>query len=105
MKARSVKHLLEDIDSYELSEWEAYDRLEPIDHAMRAELSAGITASTIANCNRGKDSDPFTAADFMQKWGDEYRDHEAYDEAKRQQMAAKLEAFIQMNKLSWETGE
>ena len=97
--------MLADIDSYELSEWEAYDRLEPLDHAMRAELSAGIVASTIANCNRGKDSDPFTASDFMQKWGDEYKDHSADIEAKRQQVAAKLESFIQMNKLSWESGD
>ena len=95
---------MERVDSRELSELEAYDRLEPIDHAMRAELSAGIVASTIANCNRGKDSDPFTAADFMQKWGDEYKDHSAEIEAKRQQVANKVEDCVKTLGLTWETG-
>jgi hypothetical protein len=33
----------------------------------RAFLRAGIVASVIANCNRGKDTEPFTPQDFMPK--------------------------------------
>lgn len=72
----TVKRLLAEIDSHELAEWQAFDRLEPIDHARRAELSKAIVAATVANGNRdSRTTDPYHASDFMQDWGKEYRQH------------------------------
>lgn len=52
-------------------EWLAYMKLEPIGEE-RADLRAGIIASTIANANRNpkKRSKPFTPKDFMPKFGE-----------------------------------
>ena len=61
----TVKELLERIDSKELSEWAAYHSLEPFGY-LRSDLQAGIVASTMANCNRTKNSQKaFTPIDFM----------------------------------------
>ncbi len=60
----TVRELLQRMDSRELSEWLAYDRIEPIG-AVRSDLGAGIISATIANCHRGKRSQPYTPADFM----------------------------------------
>src|SRR5262249_45103145 len=50
--------------SAEYAEGLAFMSLEPIGDA-RADLGAGIIASTIANVNRGKKQKPFTVSDFM----------------------------------------
>ena len=47
-----------------MAEWIALDRIDPWDQG-RADLRAGIIASTIANVNRGKKSKSFSAKDFM----------------------------------------
>ncbi len=60
----TVRELLQRCDSRELSEWAAYHSIEPIG-GVRADLQAGIVASTIANVNRGKNSKPFSPIDFM----------------------------------------
>ena len=60
----TVRELLQRIDSRELTEWIAYDTVEPIG-AVRTDLSAGIISSTIANCHRGKNTQAFTPMDFM----------------------------------------
>ncbi len=60
----TVRELLQRIDSKELSEWIAYDTVEPIG-AVRTDLAAGIISSTIANCHRGKNTQAFTPKDFM----------------------------------------
>jgi len=36
---------------------------------IRADMMGGIVASTVANVNRGKDTEPFSAYDFMPKYG------------------------------------
>lgn len=59
----TVQELGERMNSQELSEWLAFDRISPIGDE-RADLRAGIVASTIANCNRTK-GDPFKPQDFM----------------------------------------
>lgn len=53
----------------ELSEWAAYDQIEPFGEP-RADLRAGIITATIANANRDpeKHSSPFTPDDFMPKF-------------------------------------
>ena len=59
----TVRELLARIDSRELSEWIEFNSVEPISY--RGDLQAGIIASTIANVNRGKDTQPFHPIDFM----------------------------------------
>jgi hypothetical protein len=60
----SVSELEERIESHELTEWQIYEAIEPFGE-QRADLRAGIIASTIANVNRGKGQKAFTATDFM----------------------------------------
>ena len=61
---KSVKQLLAEMDSAELTEWMAYEQVEPFGE-WRADLRAGIIASTIANALRGRGSRPLTPEDFM----------------------------------------
>ena len=55
------------MSSAEFAEWQAYDRLEPFG-PWRADLNAGIVASTIANVNRGKNRKAYAPKDFMPDW-------------------------------------
>lgn len=48
----------------ELTEWLAYNRIEPFGSEME-DYRAGIVASTIANVNRSKGQKAFTPKDFM----------------------------------------
>ena len=52
------------MDSKEFDLWIKYAELEPFGEE-RADLRAGIIASTIANVNRTKKDKPFQASDFM----------------------------------------
>lgn len=65
----TVAELLSRISSRELSEWMVYYELEPFGEE-RADLRAGIVASTVANVNRDpkKQKKPFAAQDFMPKF-------------------------------------
>ncbi len=65
----TVGELLARISSRELSEWMAYAQLEPWGEA-RADLRAGIVASTVANTARDpkKRKKPFAPEDFMPKF-------------------------------------
>lgn len=56
--------MLAEMTSAQLSEWMAFYRLEPWGEE-RADLRAGIVASTIANSNRGKGQKPFKPQQFM----------------------------------------
>ena len=51
------------MSSRELSEWIAYDALEPFGE-QRADLRSAIVASTVANCHRASGT-PFSVSDFM----------------------------------------
>lgn len=55
------------ISSRELTEWAAFLQLEPHGEE-RADLRAGIIASTIANANKKKGTSPFKPEDFMPKF-------------------------------------
>lgn len=52
------------MSSSEFTEWMAFAELEPFGE-WRADLRAGIIASTIANVNRSADSEALTPKDFM----------------------------------------
>ena len=56
--------MLAEITSRQFAEWMAYAKLEPFGEE-RADLRAGIVASTIANVNRGKNQKPYKPTDFM----------------------------------------
>lgn len=56
--------MLAEITSVQFAEWMAYSKLEPWGEE-RADLRAGIVASTIANSNRGKGQKPYKPQQFM----------------------------------------
>jgi hypothetical protein len=60
----SVRELLVRMDSRELAEWQAYEKIEPFGE-WRADLRSAIVASVVANAFRGKDSRPVSPEDFM----------------------------------------
>ena len=70
----TLKRMLAEMDSRELSAWRAFDLLEPIDHARRAELSSGILAALIHNSHCTKQHQCKPASHFMQQWGEIYRE-------------------------------
>ena len=61
-----MAELLSEISSRELSEWMAYERLEPFGEK-RADLRSAIVASTVANTARDekKRRRPYTPEEFM----------------------------------------
>ena len=64
MGRADVDGLLAELSSTQIAEWMAYFRLEPSGER-RADLRAGIIASTVANAHRAKDSRPYKPQDFM----------------------------------------
>lgn len=56
--------MLEEITSRQLSEWMAYNEIEPFGED-RDDLRMGIIASTIANVNRSNGKKPYKPQDFM----------------------------------------
>jgi len=60
----SVRRLLAEVDSRELAEWQAFDRLDPIGQD-RDDWRAGIVAATVANRSRGKGERAYSPADFV----------------------------------------
>lgn len=78
---KTLKQLYREIDSAELSEWEAYYNLEPWGQP-KEDIRAGIVASTIANVNRGKETKAFTYNDFILKSKLEF-EHEARHKQKQ----------------------
>ncbi len=64
MLGKTVKQLLYEIDSAELTEWMAVYRIELFGE-IRADYRAGVIASTLANIHRKKGAKPFSPQDFM----------------------------------------
>ena len=60
----TVRELLARIDSHELSKWIEYYKTDPFGNA-RSDLQSGIIAATIANVNRGKNTQSYQPSDFM----------------------------------------
>jgi hypothetical protein len=61
---KTVRELLASIDSAELTEWLAYDRIEPFGEE-RADLRTGMVCSTVANHSFAPPRDPRKPADYM----------------------------------------
>jgi len=68
--------LLDDLTSKQISEWEAFDRIEPIDSETRADYRNGILASLVANLasqiykKKGEKPKEFSPKDFMPDYED-----------------------------------
>lgn len=60
----TVRQLLAVIDSAELTEWMAYDRLDPFGES-RADLRAGIVAAAAANHGYVRLEKPYQPSHFM----------------------------------------
>lgn len=93
--------MLARIDSDELTEWQAADRLEPIDHIRRQELAAATTSQTLANANRSRNHDPYKASDFMVDWGAKERPSETPADAIP--LADKIDDVMNAFGIRWET--
>ena len=63
-----VSELLSRVTSTELAEWLAYEKVTGTLGTERADLHAGIVASTIANANRGKGKRVAKVSEFTPKW-------------------------------------
>ncbi len=77
----TVAELGDRMSSQELSEWLAYNSIEPIG-PQRADLAAGIIASTIANTNRTRGV-AFKPEDFMAFSENKKTPERAFAELKR----------------------
>lgn len=94
--------MLARLDSAELAEWEAFDRLEPLDHGLRAELAAAIVTQTAANLHRGENAAPYVLDDFRIDWAAPWRETEALDIEQRMAAAAEaIEAGVAALGLAW----
>lgn len=86
----TVEELLSRISSRELSEWQAYYRLEPFGEE-RDDFRAGTISSTIANvfADPKKRKKPFTPEEFIPEWrvADEEEETEEEQEPWRKQLA------------------
>jgi hypothetical protein len=64
---KTKAELLSTLSSYELHEWLLFYQINPFG-IFRADIQAGIIASTIANVNRGSNTKEFTPEDFLPKF-------------------------------------
>lgn len=60
----TVRQLLANLDSHELTEWMAFERIEALGEA-RADLRAGIIAAAVGNHGNRTLQKPYRARDFM----------------------------------------
>lgn len=88
---KPVRQVLAELDSVELAEWRAFDRLSPIDHARRGEVSAGILAATLAapHC-----SDTPKASDYMRNYEADWLEDQQENEPSQDVIADKLDAMF-----------
>lgn len=66
------------ISSEHFVELMACEQLNPMGES-RADLRTGILASVLANCHRGKKTEPFKPADFMPKFGEKHTKKKPFD--------------------------
>lgn len=76
----TVRSLLAEMDSRELTEWMAYDLVEPFGDG-RGDVQAGVIASTIANVHRSKNARPYRPTDFVPRYGEQPPPELSPDEA------------------------
>jgi hypothetical protein len=63
----TVRRLLTECDSRELSEWMVYEKVAGPLGGRRGDMQAAVVAMTVANVNRGKGK-PARLDDFLPEW-------------------------------------
>src|SRR5258708_1770560 len=72
---KTVKTLLQEIDSHELSEWMAFDQLSPLDSDYRNEIAQAKIEHILYHANRDPDKgEAMALSEFIPRYGAEYRD-------------------------------
>lgn len=61
---RTIPELLHSMSSAEITEWRAFDQIEPIGDS-RMDLGFGIVAATFANAHLKEGATPLSPIDFM----------------------------------------
>lgn len=64
----TVRRLLAETGSSELSEWRAYEQLAGPLGGLRGDMNAATIAAAIVAVNRGKGQRPPKVADFIPQW-------------------------------------
>ncbi len=75
----TVAEMLSRMSSYELSEWQAFEKLEPFG-SEAGYVGHAIVAKTIADVNRGKDQKPYELSDFMPRYEEEEKESQTETE-------------------------
>lgn len=78
-----MAELLERVSSRELSEWRAFDRVEPVGET-RQVYQLALVAAVMANTWRGKDQPPKKLEEFVLRFGER---EEAREEMSAEQSA------------------
>ena len=89
----TVRRLLGELDSRELTAWMAYESVEPFGER-RANLHAGIVAATVANVNRDRHARAFQPTDFLLEFGRERRS--GHDDVQMEAMRAQMALIAQV---------
>lgn len=87
----SVKRLLREFDSREISEWKAFNVLHPLDHARRAEVSAGTIAAAFA---AQYSTSPQRASNYMRDYEAEFLETHPPEGPTPEAVAAKIDAIF-----------
>lgn len=85
-----MKQLLREMDSAELTEWQAFERLDGPLGPWRDDYRSGVIASTIANQYVTDKNKALTPQDFIPKWDPEASESE---ESKQGRWKALLSMF------------
>lgn len=72
----TIRRLLAEMDSLELTRWEAYERVYGPLGGLRGDYQAALVASMIANVNRREDAEPMPIDDFLINWQPDDEDDE-----------------------------
>jgi hypothetical protein len=80
---KTVKQLVTELDSMEITEWQAYDAITPIGPE-RGDVQAALIASTVINVNRSEGARAATLTDLLLDWDPVEPDADATREAIKQ---------------------
>jgi hypothetical protein len=64
----TVREMLARMDSVELTEWMAYEKISGPLGGLRGDVQTALLAQTMANVNRGKSARPYKLSDFTLEW-------------------------------------
>ena len=81
-----MSELLATVSSAELTEWQAFEQLEPFGDENR---QRALLAALTYNAYRGKDAPARGVEDFLPRWG--------ADEPDDDQLAAKIETWVSLH--------